>query len=90
MGKIRDLSSKQGSGVGSRHGLGESQRAGGAATTNVPVSPLMVFFFIRVVFHGGASLRSLALHHARVHDCYFHVFPTLMGPIGRKIGNLGQ
>jgi hypothetical protein len=49
-----------------------------------------LIFFIKPLFHGGTIPHPLALFHARLHDWYFHLFPTLMGPIGRKIGNLGH
>jgi hypothetical protein len=82
--RARAPGSDRSKGLGSREGQGGWPRRPSRSRRS------MVFFFNRVVFHGGASSRSIAWLHARVHDCYLHVFPTQMGPIGRKIGNLGH
>jgi hypothetical protein len=90
MSKIRDIDVEPGLRVGSRRGLWGVAKGRGVATTTVPVPPLLLFFFIIIVFYGGANPHSLVLLHARLHDCYFHLYPTLMGPIDRKIGSLGH
>jgi hypothetical protein len=80
---LRSASRWQTGALGSREGQGGVYGHRGLAT-------FKLIFFIKPLFYGGTIPHSLALPHARLHDWYFHVFSTLMGPIGRKIGNLGH